>query len=464
MRFSAVVPLWQLITVVAFTTCILLANIARLTLRIRSICQPIVNRQVERGVATVLLIQRIQHPILDIIFTSASVVVSVEFYTAFLPLLLWSGRCKLAIQMTLLMALCIYIGTFLKDLVSGSRPSAPPVRRFAATAIEKEACIEFGFPSSHAINTICLSVHLARHLDSTHIYVLWIAGFLLAITTAIVIYGRMYLGMHTPIDIIAGVIFGVILVTFWCFVDDRVNLFIEEGKNVFIFWTIICLLLLAAYPAPEKQTPSFEYHNAFVGVILGMVWGLRIGNYHYIRSALTIVHLNSWSGALVLVKRLVVGLPVVIAVKMITKLLAVTSLPWICLHIGLPVKSTTYVPALKGMIPVDTTEVDLELKKNSDSEKLLIDLKEINVEAPKYGDDVEGTKYGDDQKLPMATSEIDLERAEPLGPKNLNFWLKFFSLSLMEPLDVDTGIRLLQYAGLSWSAVGVSYIFKHFKI
>jgi len=40
--------------------------------------------------------------------------------------------------------------------VSAPRPCSPPVRRVTATEDEKENAMEYGLPSSHALNTVCL--------------------------------------------------------------------------------------------------------------------------------------------------------------------------------------------------------------------------------------------------------------------------------------------------------------------
>lgn len=45
----------------------------------------------------------------------------------------------------------------LQDVVCAPRPSAPPVRRITATEDEKENALEYGLPSSHTLNTVCLS-------------------------------------------------------------------------------------------------------------------------------------------------------------------------------------------------------------------------------------------------------------------------------------------------------------------
>jgi len=99
--------------------------------------------------------------LLDNFFSVLSCVVSVPFYTGFLPLLFWSGHGKLARQMTLLMAFCDYLGNSVKDIVSAPRPCSPPVRRVTATEDEKENAMEYGLPSSHALNTVCLMGYTA---------------------------------------------------------------------------------------------------------------------------------------------------------------------------------------------------------------------------------------------------------------------------------------------------------------
>ncbi len=43
--------------------------------------------------------------------------------------------------------------------------------------------------------------------------------------------GRLYLGMHTPIDVAAGLALGALLLLGWCMVDDYVDAFITTGEN-----------------------------------------------------------------------------------------------------------------------------------------------------------------------------------------------------------------------------------------
>lgn len=43
--------------------------------------------------------------------------------------------------------------------------------------------------------------------------------------------GRIYLGMHSPIDIMGGLAFGLIILAFWLRVHDHVDGFITGGQN-----------------------------------------------------------------------------------------------------------------------------------------------------------------------------------------------------------------------------------------
>ena len=45
-------------------------------------------------------------------------------------------------------------------MVSASRPSSPPVRRITATKDEEDNALEYGLPSSHTLNTVCLSGYI----------------------------------------------------------------------------------------------------------------------------------------------------------------------------------------------------------------------------------------------------------------------------------------------------------------
>ncbi|KAG2683241.1 hypothetical protein I3760_10G024000 [Carya illinoinensis] len=389
------IAVWQGATLCGIVAWIVMASHLNVTRKLRSFFQPWVARHVINGTPLLLQIQKYEHRFLDALFSGLSCVVSVPFYTAFLPLLFWSGHGRLARQMTLLMAFCDYLGNCVKDVVSAPRPSSPPVRRITATKDEEDNAMEYGLPSSHTLNTVCLSGYLLHYLFSYPQYEdASIKCFGLALVCLVVVLiglGRIYLGMHSLVDIIAGLTIGLMILAFWLTVHEYVDSFIVSGPNVTSFWAALGLLLLFAYPTPELPTPSFEYHAAFNGVAFGIVAGIQQTYHQFHHEGVPRIFTPQLT-ILTFVERMLLGIPTILIVKFCSKALAKRILPVVSNTLGIPIKSTSYIPNLNGN------------GKKSDESK----------------------QSGYIQKL------------------------FFFNRTAF---DVDTGIRFLQYAGLAWSVV-----------
>ncbi|KAK7244695.1 hypothetical protein RIF29_39520 [Crotalaria pallida] len=317
-----------------------------LTGKLRSFLQPWVTHHVEIGTPIVLQIQSYRLGFLDALFSGLSCVVSVPFYTAFLPLLFWSGHGQLARQMTLLMAFCDYIGNCIKDVVSAPRPPSPPVMRVTATKDEEDNALEYGLPSSHTLNTVCLSGYLLHYvLTHTQIqgaYVNYLGVSLVCLFVVLIGLGRIYLGMHSLVDILAGLVLGLGILAFWLAVDEHIDSFVISGQNVTSFWAALSFLLLFAYPTPELPTPSFEYHTAFNGVALGIVAGVQQTYHQFHHSAVPRLFSDDLTIP-VFVGRMMLGIPTILIVKFCSKALAKWIIPVVANTLGIPIKSSGYI-------------------------------------------------------------------------------------------------------------------------
>ncbi|CAL5194392.1 unnamed protein product [Lathyrus oleraceus] len=342
--------LWQGAVLAGILFWLLSSSYLNLTLKLRSFLQPFVTHYVQTGIPILLQIQSYKAGFFDALFSGLSCVVSVPFYTAFLPLLFWSGHGQLARQMTLLMAFCDYIGNCIKDVVSAPRPASPPVRRVTSTKDEEENALEYGLPSSHTLNTVCLSGYLLHyvltHAQIQGAYVNYYGVSLACLFVALVGLGRIYLGMHSLIDVVAGLFIGLGILGLWLTVDEYIDSFVVSGQNVTTFWAALSFLLLFAYPTPEFPTPSFEFHTAFNGVALGIVSGVQqtYTQFHHtgvprLFSELTIP---------VFMGRMLLGIPTILIVKFCSKTLAKWTIPVVANTLGIPIKSTTYIPTLNG--------------------------------------------------------------------------------------------------------------------
>ncbi|KAG0489134.1 hypothetical protein HPP92_007945 [Vanilla planifolia] len=373
------IPLWQLLSLSSLFAYVVSASLLGLTRRIRSVAQPWVTRRVLSDTSRILWIQKWHHGYLDNFFSLLSCVVSVPFYTGFIPLLFWSGHSKLGRQTTLLIAFCDYIGNSIKDAVSAPRPGCPPVRRVTATEDEKENAMEYGLPSSHALNTVCLSGFLLYYvmksghtMDDITLFTGLSFVFLLVFLVGI---GRIYLGMHSFIDVVVGITIGLVILASWTVFCEHIDDFVIYGQN-------------------EVPTPSFDYHTAFNGVAFGIVSGIQQTYALFHSDDVPRIFSPKLSLPLFL-GRILVGIPTILVVKFCSKALAKWLLPIICNTLGVPIRSSGYVPALK---------------------------------------------------------ESDSSDNKPENKQN-GFLHRVVSLLPHKNYDVDTGIRFLQYAGLAWSAV-----------
>lgn len=393
------IPTWQAAALTGIVAWIIISSFLDLTRKIRSFLQPWVIYHVKTGIPLILQIQKSQHKILDALFSALSCVVSVPFYTGFLPLLFWSGHGKLARQMTILMAFCDYIGNCIKDVISAPRPSCPPVRRLTTTKDEEENAQEYGLPSSHTLNTVCLSGYLLYYVLIYNTRSSGPEGFvafaMVCLFVGLVAFGRIYLGMHSVIDVIGGFVLGLVILAFWLTVHEYVDTFITAGKNVTTFWAALSFLLFFAYPTPEFPTPSFEFHTAFNGVAFGIVSGIQ-QTYHQFHHEDVPRIFTPELAASTFIGRILVGIPTILLVKYCSKALAKWILPVALNTMGIPLRSTTYLPALNGSAT---------------------------------GKKTEKTKQ------------------QP------GYFQKIFFSSRKDSFDIDTGIRFIQYAGLAWSVV-----------
>ena len=80
-------------------------------------------------------------------------------------------------------------------------------------------CGSFGFFSAHAASTFALATFLSFLLRSAYQYL----PFLLLIWTSIASYSRIYIGVHYPSDIIAGILYGFLIGLLIYFVYCRIS-------------------------------------------------------------------------------------------------------------------------------------------------------------------------------------------------------------------------------------------------
>ena len=150
-----------------------------LHLPLRRLVRPWTLRHVAGGRWVIELVQRFtRHPMLDRLHTLCSLSCGIEFYITFLPFLFWVGEVRLARLTTIFMALCIYVGNAVKDTVCAPRPTIGSKGGYTVVLVGRHTDVdgsgldqEYGLPSTHTINTVCLAfylLHWVNHWPAAH--------------------------------------------------------------------------------------------------------------------------------------------------------------------------------------------------------------------------------------------------------------------------------------------------------
>ena len=89
---------------------------------------------------------------------------------------------------------------------------------------------EYGLPSSHTMNSLCLNFFVVHYLLDKHLVPSeWALAMYLgtAVWVAWIGLARVYMGLHTPIDIGAGALLGTLVLVFYLAVDGTTSLWFD---------------------------------------------------------------------------------------------------------------------------------------------------------------------------------------------------------------------------------------------
>jgi len=164
----------------------------------------------------------------------------------------------------------MYIGQALKDVIRWPRPASPPV-----VSLEPEYAIEYGMPSTHAMVGMALPVSMLIFTVERYEYSLWY-GVIFALAWCLLVCGsRLYLGMHSALDIIAGLVLASLLMLILVPLVDMIDHFhLTSPYSPFI--TIPVIVAMAKfYPKSDRWSPA----RGDTCVIMGAGAGILLGSW-----------------------------------------------------------------------------------------------------------------------------------------------------------------------------------------
>ncbi|KAJ2280326.1 Long-chain base-1-phosphate phosphatase [Coemansia sp. RSA 451] len=162
---------------------------------------------------------RYRSPELDRLFVFSGMLGNHSFFMIALPFLHTFGMGAFARGLTFVVLWSIYFSGFVKDYISAPRPASPPVVQITRSPAHT---LEYGFPSTHTTYAVATIVYISHFmLNVWHISTVWVG--LMWICGVTIVVGRIYCGLHSFIDVVGGIVIGIIEALCFVFFFDRLD-------------------------------------------------------------------------------------------------------------------------------------------------------------------------------------------------------------------------------------------------
>ncbi|KAL8622393.1 hypothetical protein ACOMHN_041721 [Nucella lapillus] len=247
-----------------------------------------------------------------------------EFYLTGLPYLMWTVDSSLVRQTIVVWWLVMYLGQAGKDYFAWPRPACPPVVRLETTHLA-----EYSLPSTHAMAGTAIPLLMSKLLLQRYqlptvpvvcLAVLW------CFTTCL---SRLYLGVHTVLDILSGFLVSLVLYILVSPLTSGYDLYQQThpiAPLVLILPSLaLCTILYPTGPGKTSaKGDAITTTSVVVGLGVGVWLNYQLGFSHMVPAPVRLpVTPPSLSWLAMSLLQFVVGVAVVYAVKVVMKRLTV---------------------------------------------------------------------------------------------------------------------------------------------
>lgn len=233
------------------------------------------------------LLERLRNPVFDFINMVFTVMGEGLFFIIILCLIFWCFDKKLAYRICFIYVIA---GLAIQTLKVSLRIERPFVRNTSLSPVEaaKKTATGYSFPSGHTQNATSL------FLTFSHICKIKIVKCLCFIPIFLVMFSRMYLGVHTPYDVLVSFLISAMITMVVNYIFDNFSLDGSHKKWVLLsFITLIAIITIyAAYLCvtvagikSENMIDIFKACGAAVGFLAG--WYLETSRIQFNEKAAT---------------------------------------------------------------------------------------------------------------------------------------------------------------------------------
>uniref|UniRef100_A0A3B4ZW36 Sphingosine-1-phosphate phosphatase 1 n=1 Tax=Stegastes partitus TaxID=144197 RepID=A0A3B4ZW36_9TELE len=276
----------------------------------------------------------VENRFLYYMFTFGTELGNESFYITFFPFIMWNVDAFVGRRLIMVWVWVMYLGQCTKDVIGWSRPASPPVVK-----VEMFYNSEYSMPSTHAMSGTAIPFSLFLMTYGRWEYPSAL-GFCLALCWCLLVCSsRIYLGMHSVLDVIAGVLYSVLILLFFLPALDLI-----DGFNLSCrFAPLVIISLHLGLGLFSFTLDTWSTSRGDTAQILGTGAGVALAS--HVNHCLGLLPdqtpdqlplaFPALSAGLVLaaVLRLVAGVLVLVATRALMK--AVT-IPLVCRVMGIP--------------------------------------------------------------------------------------------------------------------------------
>ena len=198
-------------------------------------------------------VQGLISPFWDVFFQIVTMTGEEYFYIIAAAIIFWCINKEFGYKLGFALLTSTIVNIAVKNLVNSVRPIGIPGVR----SLRLQTATGQSFPSGHTQGSATFWFSWIIKVRKKWIYVVGILAIIL------VGFSRLYLGVHYPVDIVGGVVIGII----WVFISNSIFDYAQENKNPWILLIIIIPMLIGMIFIKEKTYYSIS------GTVLGFYIG-----------------------------------------------------------------------------------------------------------------------------------------------------------------------------------------------
>lgn len=204
-------------------------------------------------------LQSFSSPVLDQIVLSVTNLVNETLFVLFVIIVYWCISKEKGLKLVCSMLFSIFINIGLKNIFRIPRPFT------YSNVIQKDLITSYGysFPSGHSQTAASFFTSLWLEFRFRFLLVIGI------IMTLLIGFSRIYLGVHTPIDVVCGIFTGILAVLLIQFIVTKILEAQHDGLLYLLTIPGILGILFTDDPNAAKLT------STFLGFLIGFVMDKR---------------------------------------------------------------------------------------------------------------------------------------------------------------------------------------------